>query len=115
MLRGADLRVTRPRVAVLAVVHECPPADTDSIIEAVRDDVGDVESFAYLEPSADGFRNYLGRGSELPAEFKLVDKANLLTLSAPEMTVLIGGLRVPGANYKGSSLGVLTDKPGTDV
>ena len=73
----------------------------------------DVESFAYLEPSADGFRNYLGKGSELPAEFKLIDRANLLTLSAPEMTVLIGGLRVLGANYKGSSLGVLTDKPGT--
>jgi catalase-peroxidase len=73
----------------------------------------DVESFAYLESSADGFRNYLGKGSELPAEFKLVDKANLLTLSAPEMTVLIGGLRVLGANYKGTSLGVLTDKPGT--
>ena len=73
----------------------------------------DVESFAYLEPSADGFRNYVGKGSELPAEFKLIDRANLLTLSAPEMTVLIGGLRVLGANYKGSSLGVLTDKPGT--
>jgi catalase-peroxidase len=73
----------------------------------------DVESFAYLEPSADGFRNYLGKGSELPAEFKLIDRANLLTLSAPEMTVLIGGLRVLGANYKGSPLGVLTDKPGT--
>jgi len=73
----------------------------------------DVESFAYLEPSADGFRNYVGKGSELPAEFKLIDRANLLTLSAPEMTVLIGGLRVLGANYKGSPLGVLTDKPGT--
>jgi catalase-peroxidase len=73
----------------------------------------DVESFAHIEPSADGFRNYLGKASELPAEFKLLDKANLLTLSAPEMTVLVGGLRVLGANHQGSSLGVLTDKPGT--
>jgi catalase-peroxidase len=66
-----------------------------------------------LEPSADGFRNYLGKGGELPAEFKLLDRANLVTLSAPEMAVLVGGLRVLGANCQGSSLGVLTDKPGT--
>ena len=72
----------------------------------------DVESFAYLEPSADGFRNYLGKASELPAEFKLIDRANLLTLSGPELTVLVGGLRVLGANYQGSALGVLTDSPG---
>jgi catalase-peroxidase len=73
----------------------------------------DVESFSALEPSADGFRNYLRQGHPLPAEYLLLDKANLLTLSAPEMTVLVGGLRVLGANYKGSALGVLTDKPGT--
>jgi catalase-peroxidase len=73
----------------------------------------DVESFAYLEPTADGFRNYLGKGSELPAEYRLIDRANLLTLTAPEMTVLVGGMRVLGAGYQGSSLGVLTDKPGT--
>jgi catalase-peroxidase len=73
----------------------------------------DVESFAYLEPTADGFRNYLGKGSELPAEYRLIDRANLLTLTAPEMTVLVGGMRVLGADYQGSSLGVLTDKPGT--
>jgi catalase-peroxidase len=72
----------------------------------------DVESFAYLEPKADGFRNYLGKAAELPAEFQLIDRANLLTLSAPEMTVLVGGLRVLGANYQDSTLGVLTDKPG---
>ncbi|NED66435.1 catalase-peroxidase, partial [Streptomyces sp. SID10244] len=60
----------------------------------------DVESFAYLEPKADGFRNYEGKSSELPAEYRLLDKANLLTLSAPEMTVLVGGLRVLGANHK---------------
>ncbi|HEY2877449.1 catalase/peroxidase HPI [Nocardioides sp.] len=72
----------------------------------------DVEAFAPLEPSADGFRNYLGKGHRLPAEYLLVDRANLLTLSAPEMTVLVGGLRVLGANQGGSALGVLTDRPG---
>ena len=72
----------------------------------------DVESFAVLEPTADGFRNYLGKGHRLPAEYLLLDRANLLTLSAPEMTVLVGGLRVLGANYQGSSLGVFTDRPG---
>jgi catalase-peroxidase len=74
----------------------------------------DVESFAAMEPSADGFRNYLGKGHRLPAEFLLVDRANLLTLSAPEMTVLIGGLRVLGANVQqSSSLGVFTHTPGS--
>ncbi len=73
----------------------------------------DVESFAALEPVADGFRNYLGKGSQLPAEYLLIDRANLLTLSAPEMTVLIGGLRVLGANYQQSRLGVFTTTPGS--
>ncbi|GAB2932159.1 catalase/peroxidase HPI [Micromonospora polyrhachis] len=72
----------------------------------------DVESFAVLEPTADGFRNYLGKGNRLPAEFLLVDRANLLTLSAPEMTVLVGGLRVLGANAHQSPHGVLTTTPG---
>jgi catalase-peroxidase len=72
----------------------------------------DVESFVELEPQADGFRNYLGKGSRLPAEYLLLDRANLLTLSAPEMTVLVGGLRVLGANYKGLSQGVFTSTPG---
>jgi len=71
----------------------------------------DVESFAPLEPTADGFRNYLGKGHRLPAEYLLLDRANLLTLSAPEMTVLVGGLRVLGANHKRSPLGVLTSNP----
>ncbi len=71
----------------------------------------DVESFAALEPTADGFRNYLGKGHRLPAEYLLIDRANLLTLSAPEMSVLLGGLRVLGANYKQSMLGVLTSSP----
>ena len=73
----------------------------------------DVESFAALEPAADGFRNYLGKGNRLPAEYLLIDRANLLTLSAPEMTVLIGGLRVLGANYQQSPLGVFTTTPGS--
>ncbi|MCK9928627.1 catalase/peroxidase HPI [Frankia sp. Mgl5] len=72
----------------------------------------DVESFAALEPAADGFRNYLGKGQRLPAEYLLVDRANLLTLSAPELTVLVGGLRVLGANFRQSPLGVLTATPG---
>jgi catalase-peroxidase len=72
----------------------------------------DVESFAALEPRADGFRNYRGKGSRLPSEYLLIDRANLLNLSAPEMTVLIGGLRVLGANHQQSSLGVLTSAPG---
>ncbi|WP_305849709.1 peroxidase family protein, partial [Pseudonocardia sp. H11422] len=73
----------------------------------------DVESFAALEPTADGFRNYRGKGHRLPAEYLLIDRANLLTLSAPEMTVLVGGLRVLGANAGQSPLGVLTSTPGS--
>jgi catalase-peroxidase len=73
----------------------------------------DVESFAVLEPDADGFRNYLGEGHDVPAEHLLIERAFRLTLSAPEMTVLIGGLRVLGANAGQSTLGVLTKKPGT--
>jgi catalase-peroxidase len=72
----------------------------------------DEESFAALEPGADGFRNYTGKGNRLPAEYLLLDRANLLTLSAPEMTVLVGGLRVLGANYQQSPLGVFTATPG---
>ena len=73
----------------------------------------DVESFAPLEPAADGFRNYRGKGSRLPSEYLLIDRANLLTLSAPEMTVLVGGLRVLGANTGQSSVGALTSSPGS--
>ena len=73
----------------------------------------DADSFVPLEPTADGFRNYLRPGHRLKGEYLLVDRANLLTLSAPEMTVLVGGLRVLGANHGGSALGVLTDRPGT--
>ncbi|PSM38237.1 catalase/peroxidase HPI [Streptomyces dioscori] len=84
------------------------PGRTDATQEQT-----DVESFAALEPTADGFRNYLGKGNRLPAEFLLIDKANLLKLSAPELTVLVGGLRVLGTNHDQSAHGVLTDKPGT--
>ncbi|MFD8827498.1 catalase/peroxidase HPI, partial [Streptomyces sp. NPDC059605] len=73
----------------------------------------DVESFAALEPAADGFRNYVGKGNRLRAEYLLLDRASLLDLSAPEMTVLVGGLRVLGANHQQSGHGVLTDAPGT--
>jgi catalase-peroxidase len=72
----------------------------------------DVESFAVLEPAADGFRNYIRPKLSVPAEEMLVDKAQLLTLTAPEMTVLIGGLRVLGANFEGAKHGVFTDRPG---
>lgn len=72
----------------------------------------DVASFAVLEPKADGFRNYLDKSSKRPAEDALVDRAALLSLTAPEMTVLIGGLRVLGANAYGSTHGVFTNRPG---
>jgi len=83
------------------------PGRTDATQEQT-----DVEAFAPLEPTVDGFRNYLGKGHRLQAEYLLIDRANLLTLSAPEMTVLIGGLRVLGANHQQSTLGVLTARPG---
>ena len=73
----------------------------------------DVVSFAVLEPAADGFRNYLRQGLQTPAEALLIDKAQLLTLTAPEMTVLIGGLRALNANFRQSGHGVFTHRPGT--
>ena len=110
----ADLIVLGGCAAVEQAAHDAGhevevafrPGRTDAAQEQT-----DVESFAELEPAADGFRNYLGDDSGLPAEYLLIDRANLLTLSAPEMTVLIGGLRVLGANSGGSQLGVLTEKP----
>ena len=83
------------------------PGRTDATQEQT-----DVESFAVLEPRSDGFRNYHRKGLAVAPEEMLVDKAQLLTLTAPEMTVLVGGLRVLGANHGGSALGVLTDRPG---
>jgi catalase-peroxidase len=75
-------------------------------------DQTDVESFAVLEPVADGFRNYLRAELSVSAEEMLVDKAQLLTLTAPEMTVLVGGLRVLGANYGDAAHGAFTHRPG---
>jgi catalase-peroxidase len=73
----------------------------------------DVQSFAVLEPTADGFRNYLRNGDPRPAEERLVDRAQLLTLTAPEMTVLVGGLRALNANFGQSKNGVFSKRPGT--
>ena len=84
------------------------PGRTDAVQEQT-----DVESFAVLEPTADGFRNYVANGHGRPAEALLVDRAQMLTLTAPEMTVLVGGLRVLGANAGGSDLGVFTERTGT--
>lgn len=84
------------------------PGRTDATEEQT-----DAESFAPLEPTVDGFRNYRGKGHRLPTEYLLLDRANLLNLSAPEMTVLVGGLRVLGANAQQSKHGVFTEKPGS--
>jgi catalase-peroxidase len=73
----------------------------------------DIESFAYLEPLADGFRNFQKASYSVSAEEMLIDRAQLLTLTPPEMTVLVGGLRALGANHGRSSHGVFTDRPGT--
>ncbi len=72
----------------------------------------DVESFAVLEPDADGFRNHVGKGHDVPAEHLLIERAFRLTLSAPEMTVLVGGLRVLHVTSGQNGLGVFTKKPG---
>jgi catalase-peroxidase len=82
------------------------PGRTDATQEQT-----DIESFEVLEPAADGFRNYRAEGQSLPSEYLLVDKAHMLTLSAPEMTALVGGLRALNANFGHSELGVLTTQP----
>jgi len=73
----------------------------------------DVESFEYLKPVADGFRNYMNPACDLPAEQLLIDRAQLLTLTVPEMTVLVGGMRALGANFGSVAHGVFTERPGT--
>jgi catalase-peroxidase len=108
VLGGAAAIELAARNAGFEVEVPVTPGRTDALQEQT-----DVDSFAPLEPSADGFRNYLGKGNRLPAEYLLLDRANLLTLSAPEMTVLVGGLRVLGANYKQSPVGVFTSTPGS--
>jgi catalase-peroxidase len=90
-----------------AVTVPFTPGRTDASLEQT-----DVDSYVHLEPKADGFRNYVGKGVQLPPEYLLVDRANLLTLTTPQMAVLLGGLRVLGANYDGSKLGVFTETPG---
>jgi catalase-peroxidase len=92
--------------------HEVTVPFTPGRTDATQEQT-DTESFAALEPTADGFRNYQGKGQRLPAEYLLLDRANLLNLSAPEMTVLVGGLRVLGANTGGSPVGVFTCRPGS--
>jgi catalase-peroxidase len=108
VLGGAAAVERAARDAGVDVEVPFAPGRTDASQEQT-----DVESFAVLEPAADGFRNYLGKASRLPAEYLLIDRANLLTLSAPEMTVLVGGLRVLGANYQQSPLGAFTAAPGS--
>ncbi len=112
----ADLIVLGGSAAVEAAAkkagHEITVPFSPGRTDATQEQT-DVHSFAVLEQTADGFRNYLRLGHTLPAEELLVDRAQLLTLTAPQMTVLVGGLRVLGANYKQSKHGVFTDKPGT--
>ena len=97
--------------AAKAAGHEVSVPFTPGRMDASQEQT-DVESFSVLEPIADGFRNYLKGRYSIPAEALLVDKAQLLTLTAPEMTVLIGGMRALGANFEGSSHGVFTSRPG---
>ncbi len=112
----ADLIVLGGTAAVEKAAHnagfETEVPFTPGRVDASQEHT-DVDSFAALEPSLDGFRNYITPGYPLPAEYALIDRANLLTLTAPELTVLIGGLRVLGANHKQSPLGVFTNRPET--
>ncbi len=118
--QAGDKRVSLADVIVLggcaAVEKAAADAGTDTSVPFTpgRTDATpeqtDVDSFAVLEPRADGFRNYLADGQRAPAEALLLERARLLTLTAPEMTVLVGGMRALNANYDGSGLGVLTDR-----
>jgi catalase-peroxidase len=108
VIGGAAAIELAARNAGMEIDVPVTPGRTDATQEQT-----DIESFAPLEPTVDGFRNYLRDGHRLPAEYLLIDRANLLTLSAPEMTVLVGGLRVLGANFEQSPLGVFTSAPGS--
>jgi len=108
VLAGAAALEEAARKAGRAIQVPFSPGRTDATAEQT-----DAESFEALEPMADGFRNYAREGLGVPTEELLVDRAQLLGLTAPEMTVLIGGLRVLQANYDGSLHGVLTDRPGS--
>ena len=107
VLGGAAAVEKAARDAGVSITVPFSPGRTDA-----TQDQTDVESFEALEPWADGFRNYAKGHSVVPLEHLLIDRAQLLTLTAPEMTVLIGGLRVLGANHDGRRHGVLTDRPG---
>ena len=112
----ADLIVLAGNVGVEQAAkaggHDISVPFTPGRTDASQDQT-DVESFAVLEPYADGFRNYVKGRYSVPAEALLIDKAQLLTLTGPELTALVGGLRVLGANVDGNTQGVLTDRPGT--
>jgi catalase-peroxidase len=108
VLAGSAAVEQAARNAGVEVTVPFHPGRTDASQEET-----DVESFAVLEPRDDGFRNFASAGDGVPAEARLLDRANLLTLTAPEMTVLVGGLRVLGANHAGSGAGVFTDRSGT--
>lgn len=97
--------------AVMAAGHDIDVPFTPGRVDATQEQTS-VEQFAWLEPVADGFRNYDSGFLKLPSEYLLIDRANLLNLSAPELTVLVGGLRVLGNNWDGSQLGAFTDRPG---
>ncbi|MEO7430017.1 MAG: catalase/peroxidase HPI [Acidimicrobiales bacterium] len=111
----ADLIVLGGTAAIEAAAkaagHDITVSFTPGRTDATQEQT-DADSFAPLEPTADGFRNHLGKGHRRSAEELLIDRAQLLTLTAPEMTVLVGGLRVLGTNADGSAHGVLTDRPG---
>jgi catalase-peroxidase len=111
----ADLIVLGGCVAIQAAAkaagHDVRVPFRPGRTDATQDQT-EIDSFAHLEPTADGFRNYLGPGQGLAAEHRLIDKAFMLELSAPEMTVLVGGLRVLGANAGGRDHGVFTKRPG---
>ena len=107
VLAGAAAVEKAAKDAGQNIAVEFIPGRTDATLEQT-----DVDSFKYLEPQADGFRNYRKSSSYMRTEDLLIDKANLLTLSAPELTVLVGGLRALSANYDGSKLGIFTDRAG---
>src|SRR6202000_528692 len=105
VLAGCAAVEQAAKAAGLAIEVPFTPGRTDATQEQTE-----VDSFAHLAPTLDGFRNYSRGDHRLPAEYLLVDRANLLTLTAPEMTALVGGLRVLGANSGGAPGGALTDR-----
>ena len=105
---GASAVELAAKNAGFSITVPFAPGRTDASPEQT-----DVDSFAVLEPRADGFRNYVRAGEKLPAEELLVDRAYMLNLTAPEMAVLVGGLRMLNVNFRQSQHGVFTDRPET--